>query len=518
MNRRVALVILDGWGIGREDDSNPIFAAQPETVQLLRERYAVGALQASGIAVGLPWEEEGNSEVGHLTIGAGKVIYQHYPRITIAIESGEFFKNEALLAAFRHAKAKGTSVHLVGILSASNVHASLAHLRALLALAKQEAVPNVYLHAISDGKDSPPQSFPKLLERAEGFMREVGTGRVASVMGRYYAMDRDSHWSRTQRAAEVLLGKAPITPSGRDAARSAYGQGLTDEFLPPTLLGPEPHPIRENDAVIFFNFREDSMRQIAAVFLVPNFDKFPRDLPAGLSMVTMTRYSKEFPAAVAFPQEEVTNPLGRVLADAGKSQIRIAETEKYAHVTYFMNGYREEPFPDEYRILVPSGAIVRQDEAPEMMAREVANRLIEAMDASGADFLLANFANADVIGHTGNFDAAVAAVRAVDAELGRIVRMALERNVALILTADHGNAERMRDPLTGVPENKHTANPVPIHVVASEFERPKGERAAARAEREVVGVLSDVAPTVLELLSIPKPGEMTGESLTRLLR
>ncbi len=518
MNRRVALVIFDGWGIGREDDSNPMFVAQPETIALIRERYAAGALQASGIAVGLPWGEEGNSEVGHLTIGAGRVIYQHYPRISLAIENGEFFKNEALRSAFQHAKKNQSSVHLVGILSESNVHASLTHLRALLTFAKQEEVPDVNLHAIADGKDSSPQSFPKILQAVEGFMRDAGVGRVASVSGRHYAMDRDEHWSRTERAVGALLGKEPTAPGARDAARSHYREGLGDEFIAPTVIGPEPHPIRENDSVIFFNFREDSMRQIAAAFLDPAFDKFPRTVPPGLLIVTMTRYSETFPAAVAFPAERVVNPLGRALAESGKSQIRIAETEKYAHVTYFFNGYREEPFPDEYRILVPSKPVVRPEAEPQMMAREVANRLIEAMDSSGADFFLVNFANADVMGHTGNFEATVAGVRAVDAELERIMRMALEREVILLVTADHGNAEQMRDPLTGEPENKHNSNPVPIYLVGPEFERPKGEREARAAEREVVGVLSDVAPTVLELMGISKPEEMTGESLTRILR
>lgn len=518
MNRRVALVILDGWGIGREDDSNPIFTAELENVKFFRERYATGALQASGIAVGLPWGEEGNSEVGHLTIGAGKVIYQHYPRITIAIESGDFFKNPALAKAFQHVKQFQSAVHLVSILSESNVHASLDHLRAVLQAAKQERVSNVYLHAISDGKDSAPQSFVKLLDRVEGFMREIGVGRTASVMGRYYAMDRDEHWSRTERATLSLLGKAPIAASARDVARNHYRENLGDEFLVPTLIGPEPRTLRANDALIFLNYREDSMRQIASVFLLPEFDKFARQAPAGLFGVTMTRYSEAFSAEVAFPQEQVAHPLGRVLADSGKSQIRIAETEKYAHVTYFFNGYREQPFTDEYRILVPSKTVVRADQAPEMMAREVANRLIESIDASGADFFLANFANADVLGHTGNVEATIAGVRAVDAELGKILRIALEREVTLIVTADHGNAERMRDPVTGVPENKHNPNPVPIYFIAPDFERQKSERGAVAAEREVVGVLSDVAPTVLELMGISKPSEMTGESLVRLLR
>lgn len=517
MKRTVILIILDGWGIGRKDQSNPIHTAGLTNLPAIRTRYAIGTLQSSGIAVGLPWGAEGDSEVGHLTIGAGKVIYQHYPRITLAIRNGDFFKNEALAGAADYARTNHSALHLIGLLTAGNVHASLEHLKALVVLAKERGVSDVNLHLVTDGKDSPPKSVLPLLRSVKEHLAGIGVGRIASIGGRFYGEDHDAHWNRTEKLFRVLLGEGPMAPDPVAYAAGFLARGLMDEYIEPALIGNEPHPVRDNDAIIFFDFREDSIRQLASAFLLPAFASFPRTLPNNLHVVTMTEYAKAFAAPVAYPPETITNPIGSVLANQGKIQIRIAETEKYAHVTYFFNGYREEPFVNEYRVLIPSKPMLHPEQEPEMRTKEVAARVIESIGSGGFDFVLANFANADVIAHTGNFEAAEAAVRAIDREVGNIAKAALDRDALLLITSDHAHVETMLNPLTGVPETGHHTNLVPFYLIGKEFVRPKSEADADMLEKAAAGILADIAPTILELMEIPRPPEMTGQSLVPLL-
>jgi 2,3-bisphosphoglycerate-independent phosphoglycerate mutase len=510
MRHTLVLAILDGWGIGSPDQGNPIHAAAPETIRLMESRYAAGALQASGIAVGLPWEEEGNSEVGHLTIGAGRVIYQHFPRISLAIQSGAFFKNEALRGAFAHAKKEKSAVHLVGLLTAGNVHASLTHLYALIEMAKRESCPTLYLQLITDGRDSPPESAGTLVSKVQEKLRAAGIGEVTSVVGRYYAMNRDEHWDRTKEAYDLLTKGTSVRPLG-EALTRAYRKNLNDEFVEPAVVG-SPHPIEDGDAVIFFNFREDSMRQLTEAFVDPKFNRFPRKPLARLSVTTMTNYHESFKVPVAFPRESVAWPLGRVVAEAGKTQLRVAETQKYAHVTYFLNGLRDEPFPGEYRVLIPSLEVTRPEERPEMMAHTITDRVLAALQEGIYDLIVLNYANADIIAHTGNYDATVAAVKVVDAELNRLLQAILAGDHVLVVTSDHGNAESVMDLRTGERETRHNANPVPFYLVGNAFARAES---TPPRRLPVVGLLADVAPTILELMHLHAPEEMTGESLLR---
>lgn len=514
----MVLIVLDGWGIGRKDHSNPLYVLKPGYISEVKKRYFSGALQSSGIAVGLPWEEEGNSEVGHLTLGAGKIIYQHYPRITLAIQRGDFFKNKVLLDLLAHVKATGGALHLAGLLTEGNVHASLEHLSALIKIAKAAGVSELYLDLFSDGKDSGPRSLRELLEKVEKLAKEAGIGSISTISGRYYALDRDDHWDRTRRTYEAMTGKGTMVENARERIAWYYGRGLTDEFIEPMRVGSTPHSIKDGDALFFFDFREDSIRQLAASFTLKEFGKFTTQPFKNLAVATMTRYSEKLDAPVAFPSETVEAPLGKVLSDRGITQLRIAETEKYAHVTFFFNGYREKPFANEYRVLVPSRSVARHDEAPEMMAKEISTRVVEAVSDGGFGFILANFANPDMIAHTGNYDAALQAISAVDKEISRVAEACLERDVPLAITSDHGNIERMLDPYTGRPETKHDPNPVPFYLIGRQFERRKTDWEAEMIEENPIGILSDVAPTILEIMGFPKPPEMTGESLLKLLR
>jgi 2,3-bisphosphoglycerate-independent phosphoglycerate mutase len=522
MRRTIVLLILDGWGIGRKDYTNPIHEANPKNINFIKTHYWAGSLQASGIAIGLPWGEEGNSEVGHLTLGAGKVLYQHFPRISLAIKSGDFFKNPAFLSALDHVKKNNSALNLIGLLTDGNVHASFEHLAALIELAAKNIIRKVNLHLISDGRDSLPDSLLNLIERLKKVISDFGVGEIATISGRFYAMDRDEHWDRIQKAYKVMIGEGVLIQNFEEKIKSEYQKGLTDEFIEPIIIGPKVNAISENDAIVFFNFREDRMKEITKVFISPAFDKFPIKPLKNLYVATMTSYSDKFQIPIAFPPQFVEVPLGRVLAENHKIQLRVAETEKYAHVTYFFNGLKEKTFENEYRILFPSKNVARHDEYPEMMAREISTRLIESINEGGFDFVLANFANPDMIAHTGNYDATVRAINVVDEEVGKILKAVLTQNAILIITADHGNAEQMVSPLIGVPETKHNISPVPIYLVAKEFEKLNppagGEKFADECEKRVIGILSDVAPTILDLMGIAKPKEMTGQSLIEILR
>ena len=518
----VILVILDGWGLGAQDTTNPIYNVKPNSINYIKSHFPAGALQASGIAVGLPWGEEGNSEVGHLTIGAGKVLYQHFPRISMAIENGEFFKNKVLMAAVEHVKKNNSALNIVGILADGNVHSNIDHLLNLIKLGKENGIQKINLHLFADGKDSPQKSVLNLLEKIP-LDSQV---KLASLSGRYYAMDRDKHWDRTQICYNTLLGRSIIITDTKAFVNDHYKKGLTDEYIQPVACGelaesgPENNGIKDNDAIIFFNYREDSMRQIAESFANPNFKEFKNTPLKNIYLASMTNYFNDgFGTEVAFPPEEVKNPLGKIIADSGKNQLRIAETEKYAHVTYFFNGLKDAPLPKEYRILIPSKGIAHQDEYPEMMAGEISTRIIQAVEEREMDFILVNYANVDVIAHTGNYDAAAAAVKVIDQELEKLLKAVLDDdNTTLVITSDHGNVEQMIDPRTGLPETKHNVSPVPIYIIAKNLERPtKTNEQIIQSETEPVGLLSDVAPTILELMGIAKPAEMTGESLLKKL-
>lgn len=533
MKRTIILVILDGWGVGRTDESNPIFIANPPNINYFKTHFPVGSLQASGISVGLPWNEEGNSEIGHLTLGAGKIIYQYYPKISLAIKNGEFFKNEVLKKAFEHAKKNNSSANFVGLLSSGNVHASIEHLEALIKFAEQEGVAKINLHLFSDGRDSDPHSVL-------GLLAHLPQDKIASLSGRFYAMDRNENWSRTETAYKALTGDSPLISGFENLklhVQKTYDKNLNDEYIEPVLIGPSSadatagkpsdaetlagkpknRGIKDGDAIIFFNFRNDRMRQMVSAFIDKQFAQFPVNSLANLYIATMTEYDKSFNSPIAFEEDIIKTTLGKVLSENNKTQMRIAETQKYPHITYFFNGLKETPYPNEYRVLIPSKMVLRQEEDPTMRANEITNRAVEAIGENAFDFILINYANSDMMAHTGNYEAGLKAVQIIDEQLEKISKASLEQNAILIITSDHGNLERMFNPLTGMPETQHDPSPVPIYLIAKEFEKQKNETEAREAERITVGLLSDVAPTILELMGIPQPKEMTGQSLLKFL-
>jgi len=514
MKRTVILAILDGWGLGAANESNPIFKAEPPAINFIRNNFPMAALQASGIAIGLPWNEEGNSEVGHLTIGAGRTIFQHYLKISNAIESGEFFENKALNEACDHANKNKSSLHLIGLLTGGLVHAALPHITALLRLAKEKKCEKVFIHLFSDGRDSAPKSFPELLTKLNKEIAKYEIGQIATIAGRYYAMDRGQNWNYTEKTYRNLTEPAEPIKDLAEYAKQNYRQNIFDEYLPPAAVG-KAQPIQENDAAIFFNFREDRMRQISEAFINPEFSHFPVKKFQNLKAATMTKYHKNenFPAAVAFPNEIVPQPLGQVLSENGKTQLRIAETEKYAHITYFFNGLRETPFSQEFRVIIPSNKIIHPEEKPEMMAQPITERALSAINEGSFDFILINYANPDIIAHTGNYEATLKAVKAVDQQIDRLVKATLGQNHILLITSDHGNAESLIDLETGQPETKHNLSPVPFYIVAKEFQKPQSEKRALSAERNNVGILADIAPTILKIMGIEPPAEMTGQNL-----
>ena len=503
--KRVVLVILDGWGIGSNDESNPIYVVQPPAFKFLQENYPVTSLQASGIAIGLPWGETGNSEVGHLTLGAGKILYQYYPKITISIQDGSFFENKALKDACAHARKNNSAINFVGLLTKANVHASLSHLLALIKMARAEKVPKINLHLFADGKDSPPHTL-------EGFLEEVPREYLASIIGRYYGMDREGNWRLTQTSYEAMTGQSGrIVNSPAVVIQETYSAGNTEEYLP-AMRFDENKKITDGDAVVFFNYREDSIRQIASSFIIKDFDKFPVLDFQNLYIATMTHYDDRFVVPVVFPADIVTDPIGKVISDNGLAQLRVAETYKYAHVTYFFNGLHEEPYRGEYRTLVPSLPSLHNEEHPEMMATAITDRLIDAIQSRGFDFVLANYANPDTIAHSANYNAAIEAVKVIDREIARLIKVVQNTETVLVITSDHGNIEEMIDHVTGLPESQHDPSPVPFYLVGEEF---KGKKFTNQDDPTSVagGTLADVAPTILEIMGIRKPSEMTGESL-----
>ncbi len=511
MKRRfVALIVLDGWGYREDKEANAVALASTPFFDRLWGEFPRTLINASEEWVGLPAGQMGNSEVGHLNLGAGRVVYQDIVRISKAVREGEFFRNPVLCRVMDAARDNGKAFHLVGLLSDGGVHSLHTHLYALLDMARERGVKRVCVHPIFDGRDTPPTSGVRHLENLLGKIREAGVGEVATVGGRYYAMDRDNRWDRTERAYRAMVrGEGRESGDPVDAVRESYAQGKTDEFIEPVVIvrnGRPVGPIGPGDSVLFFNFRADRARQLTRALTQESFDRFPRPERLGLVYACMTRYDETFGLPAAFPPQTMENILADVFAAQGIRNLRMAETEKYAHVTYFFNGGAEKVFPGESRIMIPSPSVPTYDLKPEMSAYEVGEKAAAEIASGAHDVLVLNFANCDMVGHTGILPAAIRAVEAVDANLRRVVEKVWETGGAALVTADHGNAELMVDPETGEPHTAHTTDPVPFI-----YADPSGKGAALRKDR----ALSDVAPTILELLDIPPPAGMTGMSILK---
>jgi 2,3-bisphosphoglycerate-independent phosphoglycerate mutase len=505
MKKPLLLMILDGWGINPNPAHNAVALAKtPNLTKFLRE-YPHAAIRTSGMAVGLPEGQMGNSEVGHLNLGAGRVVYQELTRVTKAILDGDFFTNPVLLDCIARVKAAGGRLHLSGLLSDGGVHSHNTHLYALLELARREGLQEVFIHCLLDGRDTPPQSGADYLAQLEGEIARIGVGTIATVMGRYYAMDRDNRWERVEKAYNAIVcGEGEIRASAKEAIRQSYAAGVHDEFVVPVVVK-QGATVNNGDGFIFFNFRSDRAREITRAIALDGFDGFERrNRPQLAGYVCLTEYDATFGLPIAFGSTELTNILGGMLAGAGLKQLRIAETEKYAHVTFFFNGGVETPFPGEDRALIPSPKeVATYDQKPEMSAVQVTDKLLKLLEQDQYDVIILNFANCDMVGHTGIEEAAIRAVEAVDACAGRIVARVRELGGAVLITADHGNAEQLLDE-NGEPFTAHTTNPVWL-VLVDDSRRDVKLREGGR--------LADVAPTVLKMLGIPQPQEMTGESL-----
>lgn len=506
----LALLVLDGWGYREELEFNAIAAAKKPVWDQLWSTYPHTLIKASEAAVGLPANQMGNSEVGHLNLGAGRVVYQEFSRVARAIKTGQFFNNRTLTDAVDAVAKADKAVHIMGLLSPGGVHSHEEQIFAMVKLAVKRGAKHVYLHAFLDGRDTPPKSAKESLAAAEACFAECGGGRVATVIGRYYAMDRDHRWPRIKAAFDLItLGKSEFRArSAADGLIAAYERGESDEFVKATAIVPtdqEPVQIEDGDAVFFMNFRSDRARQITRAFIEPAFDGFVRErMPQLSSFVTLTEYSEDFGVKVAFPAERLRNVFGAYIADLGLHQLRIAETEKYAHVTFFFNGGEEQPFRGEDRILVNSPNVATYDLKPEMSAPEVTDKLVAAIESEKYDVIICNFANPDMVGHTGNFPATVKAIEALDICVGRVVEALQKVGGEALITADHGNAELMRSNETGQAHTAHTTNLVPLIYVG----RP--------AKLADTGALSDITPTMLALLGLTKPAEMGGQSLVTL--
>jgi len=499
----VMLIIMDGFGESDETEGNAIAFAKTPNIDRLKSSYPNTTLGAAGLDVGLPPGQMGNSEVGHLNLGAGRVVYQDYTRINLAIENGSFMEKPVLVEAADLAKKKMSGVlHLMGLLSDGGVHSHNTHLYALLKLAKARGLEQVRIHAILDGRDVPPRSALGYFQELEAKIGSIGVGKVATIAGRYYSMDRDRRWDRTELAYRVMTtGEGFVANSPEEAVKAGYDRGENDEFVKPTVVDPKGM-VKDGDSLVFFNFRPDRARQITKAFTNPDFCEFDRD-QINVHFVCMTQYEESIDSPVAFPAEYLKGTLGEVVSKAGLRQLRIAETEKYAHVTFFFNGGWEEASPGEDRVLIPSPKIATYDLQPEMSAFKVTDAVVEKIGEEVYDLIVLNYANSDMVGHTGIFEAAVKAVEAVDECVGKVVSEVLACGGAVLLTADHGNAEQMEDSKTGQHHTAHTTNPVPFVLIA------EGEKARLRDD----GILADVAPTVLDLLGLAVPAVMTGTSL-----
>lgn len=500
------LMILDGWGNNPNPENNAVALAETPTMTRLCRDYPCTEIGTSGMAVGLPEGQMGNSEVGHLNIGAGRTVYQDLTRVSKAIMDGDFYRNPVLLECMEKVKAAGGRLHLSGLLSDGGVHSHNSHLYALVEMAKSAGVKELFIHCLLDGRDTPPKSGAGYLIQLEAELQRIGYGKVASVMGRYYAMDRDNRWERVEKAYRAIVsGEGNRATGSAEAIQWSYGENVNDEFVIPAVVTGVEGRVQDGDGFIFFNFRSDRAREITRALALDDFNGFPREnRPRLAAYVCMTEYDATFGLPIAFGPEELTNILGDVISRAGLTQLRIAETEKYAHVTFFFNGGSEIPFPGEDRALIPSPKeVATYDQKPEMSAYLVTDELLSRLDSGSYDLIVLNLANADMVGHTGILPSAIKAIETVDDCVGRLTRKVLALGGRILITADHGNAETMVDD-NGSPQTAHTCNPVPFILV---------DDSRKAAKLRTGGILADLAPTVLQILGIPQPKEMTGKSL-----
>ncbi|KKR20335.1 MAG: 2,3-bisphosphoglycerate-independent phosphoglycerate mutase [Candidatus Moranbacteria bacterium GW2011_GWA2_39_41] len=522
MYKPVILIILDGWGIGKTTKGNAIASATLPTIDKLNNFYPHTSLQASGISVGLPWGESGNSEVGHTTIGTGKIVYQSLPRIAMEIQNGNFYKHKSFLKSMSNANANAGALHLIGLVGKGAVHSHTDHLYALLELARDQKVKNVFIHIFTDGRDCAPDSAAHSIGELQKKLDTYGVGKIATLGGRYFGMDRNNNWDRVQKAYDaIVLGQGEQITDPIKYLKASYAKDIFDEYIEPAVITEKGVPIgniQDNDSVIFFNFREDRARQITKAFVLPGFMKFKRKELKNIDFVTMTQYEEGLPVSIAFEQIKITNCLGKLISQANKTQLRISETEKFAHVTYFFNGGQEDAFPREDRIIIPSKNVTSFDLVPEMSAQEITDKVIEVVKKEQYDFILINYANADIVGHTGKEAAAIKAVEAIDNCLAKLIPVVLTKKGAILITADHGNAEEMTNNLNGTISTEHSTNPVPLWFITSENHKKKSPGEVNNASNNPQGLLSDIAPTILELMNIEKPDEITGESLLPLLQ
>lgn len=501
--RPTMMLIMDGFGINKNTKGNAIAMANTPNLDALFSEYPMTTVHASGLDVGLPQGQMGNSEVGHLNIGAGRIVYQDLTLITKAIDDGSFCNNTALVKAMDHVASNGSSLHLQGLLSDGGVHSHINHLKAIIAMAASRKVKNVIVHCFLDGRDTPPSCAEKYIIELEEYMKKTGVGRIGSISGRYYSMDRDKRWDRVKKSYDALTAcQAPLYKDSISALSSAYENGETDEFVKPCIIEPAS-PIKDGDSIIMFNFRPDRAREITRALVDPDFDGFEREKKINdLCYVCMTQYDASMPnVEIAFPPEHITNTLGEYIASIGLKQLRIAETEKYAHVTFFFNGGVEKPNENEERILIPSPKVATYDLKPEMSAYLVTDEVIKQIGSDKFDIIILNFANADMVGHTGIMDAAIKAVEALDKCVKKVVDSILSKNGQILLTADHGNADVMCDD-NGNVITAHSLNPVPLVNISAE---PSNLKSGGR--------LCDLAPTLLEMMGLDAPKEMTGKSL-----
>lgn len=501
----VMLMILDGYGYSANTEGNAIYAAKTPVMDKLLEKYPHTLINASGLDVGLPNGQMGNSEVGHTNIGAGRIVYQELTRITKAIGDGDFFENDAFLKAVENCKKHGSALHIYGLLSDGGVHSHITHMFALLELAKRSGLTKVFVHGFMDGRDVSPTSGIEYVKQLEDKMKELGVGKIGTLSGRYYAMDRDNRWERVEKAyAALVYGEGVKENSAVEAIQKSYDAGVTDEFVLPTVISDDAK-ISENDSVICFNFRPDRAREITRTLVDGDFEGFKRRngfFP--VHYVCMTQYDAKMPNVdVAFKPEELKNTFGEYISNKGLSQLRIAETEKYAHVTFFFNGGVEAPYENEDRALIPSPKVATYDLKPEMSAYEVTDEVLKRINSGKYDAIILNYANCDMVGHTGVFECAVKAVETVDECMGKVIDAVLAQGGTVCVTADHGNADQMLDPVTHDVFTAHTTNPVPFIVAGADCELRSGGR------------LADIAPTMLKLMKLDKPAEMTGESLIK---
>ncbi len=521
MKKPYVLIVIDGFGVAPDSKGNAITQADTPNFDRFIRTYPTMTLRASGEEVGLSWGEMGNSEVGHLAIGAGRVYYQTFPRINRSISDGSFFENPALLQAMEHVKKQGSRLHLVGMVSAGRVHSMDEHCHALLELAKKQGVKEVFVQAILDGRDTVYNVGVDFITTLQDKMKKLKVGKIASLSGRYFAMDRDNRWDRVEKAYEVMvLGNGNKATDPLQAMKESYAKEVYDEEFVPTVIVEGDQPvglIQKDDAVIFFNFRPDRARELTRAFVLPDFAEFECTPIEGLFAVTMAEFEQGLPVQIAFPPEMIENCLAQVLSERGLKQLHIAETEKYAHVTFFLNGTKEDPFLGEERVIIPSPKVASYDLEPEMSAREITSRVVKEMREDKYDFIVMNFANPDMVGHTGNLPATIKAVEVVDECLGKIVEETIARDGVVFITADHGNAEEKLNLRTGDINKEHATNPVPFLIIGKSYEGqpsiagevPDGDLSLMPP----VGMLADVAPTILAVMGIEQPMEMIGQPL-----